>query len=199
MALTSSHIAVFDFDGTITTKDSYIEFIIHCFGKFKTYLGFLFLSPVILLYKIRIVSNDFAKEITFTYFFKGMEVFHFLDKCDSFKYKISVILKNEALNKIAFHQSEGHQLVIVSASMEDWIRPWAMENHFVDVIGTQPEIINNKLTGKFATKNCYGIQKVIRLKKKISQLDQKTLHAYGDSKGDKELLKIADFPFYKCF
>jgi HAD superfamily hydrolase (TIGR01490 family) len=191
-------IAFFDFDGTITKKDTYIEFIKHCHGSLKTYFGFLFLSPILLLYKLKLLRNDVAKQITFSFFFKNMSKSNYLDKCDSFKNSISNILKPDALEKIAYHKSQNHYLTIVSASVEDWIRPWAMDNNFNEVIGTKIEIKNNKLTGKFASENCYGPQKVTRIKEQIN-VSNSYIYAYGDSKGDKQLLQFADEAYYKIF
>jgi HAD superfamily hydrolase (TIGR01490 family) len=192
-------IAAFDFDGTITFKDTYLVFIIHCFGSVRTFLGFLFLSPIIILYKLKFLRNDIAKQITFTFFFKGMSQQKYLDYCISFKERISKIVRPEALKKIAYHEEQGHYLVIVSASMEDWIRPWADENYFNHVIGTQPEITQKKLTGKFFSKNCYGHQKVKRLNQHIPDVAKLNVYAYGDSKGDKQLLEMADNAFYRNF
>ena len=192
-------IALFDFDGTITKKDTYIEFIKHCFGSTRTYLGFLLLSPVLVLFKLKLIRNDVAKQITFSYFFKGMSEDYYLQKCKSFTAVINQILKPEAMHKIAHHKSEGHQLIIVSASMEDWILPWAKENDFDEVLSTKIEIQNNQLTGKFATENCHGEQKVIRVKQHIPDFSNKYFYAYGDSSGDTPLLEFSDEAFYRKF
>lgn len=195
----NTNIAAFDFDGTITIKDTYPAFLKHCFGTIKTYLGFLLLSPVLVLYKMKIIPNDVAKQLTFIYFFKGMDKEKYLDQCESFKKRITEIVRPEALDKIMYHRAKRHYLVIVSASIEDWIRPWANENHFDYVIGTQPEIAKNKLTGKFASENCYGYQKVTRLTQHIPDIAQRYVYAYGDSQGDKQLLAMANMAFFRSF
>ena len=56
-------IAFFDFDGTITTKDSLLEFIRFYHGDIKTILGILILSPILVLYKMKIIPNYKAKEL----------------------------------------------------------------------------------------------------------------------------------------
>ncbi|WP_422104213.1 HAD family hydrolase [Winogradskyella sp.] len=192
-------IALFDFDGTITKKDTYIAFIKHCFGATTTYLGFLLLSPVLILYKLKLIRNDLAKQITFSYFFKNMSKDDYLYKCNSFKEVINKILRLEAMHKIAYHKSKGHYLIIVSASIEDWILPWANENHFNAILSTKIEVKDGRLTGKFASENCYGEQKVVRVKQHISDGSKKYIYAYGDSNGDKQLLEFADEAFYRVF
>ena len=145
------------------------------------------------------MKNDVAKQITFSYFFKGMSENDYLLKCRSFKEVINQILRSEAMRKIAQHKSEGHQLIIVSASMEDWILPWAQENDFNQVLSTKVEVQDAKLTGKFATANCHGEQKVFRVKQYIPDFSDAFFYAYGDSSGDKELLEFADESFYREF
>ena len=197
----SNTVAAFDFDGTITTKDTLPQFIKHCFGNSRFFFGMFMLSPILLLFKLKVIRNDLAKQILFSYYFKGMKKQKFLLHCDSFKDKIDGILSPNALEKIDFHYSENHYLVIVSASIEDWIKPWVQKNNKFDyVIGTKIAFdSNNKITGRFLSKNCYGKQKAVRLKEHITDIAHKTLFAYGDSTGDKELLSMADFSFYQKF
>ena len=192
-------IAAFDFDGTITSKDTFIEFIRHCFGNARFSFGMLILSPIILLYKLGLLRNDIAKGIVFSFFFKGMKKQRFISYCNSFKNEINGMIKPEAQKKINYHLDENHYLIIVSASMEDWIRPWAMDNEFNSIIGTKLDFNENKISGKFASPNCYGLQKEIRLRKHIPNIDQCILYAYGDSAGDQHLLAMADYPFFRDY
>lgn len=83
--------------------------------------------------------------------------------------------------------------------MEDWIRPWAMDNKFNSIIGTKLDFNANKISGKFASPNCYGPQKEIRLRQHIPNINQCVLYAYGDSAGDEQLLRMADYPFFRTF
>jgi phosphatidylglycerophosphatase C len=70
-AYSHSSIAFFDFDGTITTKDTLAELLKFQKGKFKYYVGLVFLSPALILYKLGLISNHRAKEILLEFFFKG--------------------------------------------------------------------------------------------------------------------------------
>jgi phosphoserine phosphatase len=69
----------------------------------------------------------------------------------------------------------------------------------IEIISTEIEISNNKITGKLSTANCYGPEKVNRLKKLLSMDDYSTIYAYGDSKGDREMLALAQHPHFKPF
>ena len=65
----NGRIAFFDFDGTITTKDTLLEFIKFYKGKYQFYLGFLVYSPFLVAYKLKIIPNYVAKQKVLQYFF----------------------------------------------------------------------------------------------------------------------------------
>ena len=193
-------LAIFDFDGTITQTDSLNDLIIWKFGWWKFVGVMILLSPLIILYLLNIVDNDVPKERLFEIFFGGMNEIDFgrLSKQYS-EEKLPKIIKNEASRKIEWHNERGHELIIITASMKEWIWPWAEENGFSDIFCTKPEIIDKKLTGRFAGSNCHGDEKLCRLKKSIPEYKNYEIYAYGDSKSDRELLEVADFRFYRNF
>ncbi len=77
----SRRIAFFDFDGTITDRDTLIEIFRYTYGSFRCNLGFILNSPVLIAYKLGLVSNQFAKEIMLTYFFGTMKADRFRQQC----------------------------------------------------------------------------------------------------------------------
>ena len=90
-------------------------------------------------------------------------------------------------------------MLINSASICNWILPWAQSVDIENVIGTEIEVKEGVITGKFKGENCYGVEKVKRFLELYPYRDTYQLYVYGDSSGDKPLLDIADFPFYKEF
>lgn len=193
------HLALFDFDGTITTKDSLVDIIKYAVGNLNYYKGLLILSPMLLSYKFKIIPNNIAKERLIAHFFKGWDINRFQLIADKYSIEeIDKIIRPKALEKIRRHQKDGHKIVIVSASMEDWLKGWCDMNN-LELVATKLEFRDNKLTGNFATANCYGIEKVNRIKEKYQLDDYETIYAYGDSKGDREMLNLADRKYYKYF
>ena len=192
-------IAFFDFDGTITTKDSLPDFIKFAIGKPKYYLGLCLLSPVLLAYVLKLLPNHIAKEKMISYYFKGWSEKNFQTVADVYAtHQIDKIVRPKALEKLHWHQEQGHKVVIVSASMKSWLKKWCDAQN-VELISTQLEIKQGKLTGKFATKNCHGNEKVNRIKEQYPLQDYSYIYAYGDSSGDKDMLKLANEAFYKPF
>jgi len=192
-------IVFFDFDGTITTDDSLIKFIRFVVGDAKTLWGMILLSPMLIIYKLKLIPNYKAKQCMISYFFKGMSEEKFMQVANEYSLKhIDTILRPKAMEKIAWHKEQGHKIVIVSASIECWLKPWCDKND-LDLIATKLEIQDGIVTGKFLTKNCYGIEKVNRVNESYDISEYDHIYAYGDSRGDRELLELADESFYKPF
>lgn len=198
-ANSSKVIAVFDFDGTITTVDTLFDFIRFYYGFPRLIVGLFALSPVLILFKLGFITNDKAKERLFSYFFKGMRLSEFNAICEKYKNRINQMLRPQAIDKVKFHQQEGHIVLINSASICNWIFPWAQSVGIESVIGTEIEVNEGVITGRFKGENCYGVEKVKRFLELYPHRDTYQLYVYGDSSGDKPLLDIADFPFYKEF
>jgi HAD superfamily hydrolase (TIGR01490 family) len=192
-------IAFFDFDGTITTRDTLLEFIKYCKGNNAFYAGFLINSPFLLAYKLKIISNQAAKEKVLQHFFKNTSVDSFRVLCEKFAAEIIPgLIRPGATAEIKRLQEEGQTVVIVSASPENWISPWAQKIQ-VELIATQLEIKSGSITGKIAGKNCHGTEKVSRIKSRYSLGDYAEIAAYGDTKGDLPMLALAKHPVYKPF
>ncbi|WP_375579304.1 HAD family hydrolase [Marivirga tractuosa] len=196
---TKTSIAFFDFDGTITRKDSMWLFLKFFSGKRTFYLRIILLFPALVLFKLGIISSKKIKEIVFNNFFRNFDYSLFEEKCKKFNEQILLYyIRPEASQKIAWHRERGHQIVVVSASPKNWIRYWS-ENQNIDLIATELELSNGKLTGKIAGQNCKGKQKVVQIKQRYNLENFNLIYAYGDSKGDSEMLSMADKAFYKVF
>lgn len=193
-------IAVFDFDGTITKKDSLLEFIKFSKGKFQFYLGFMLFSPLLIAMKLKLYPNWKVKQQVFSFFYKGDSINQFNNWALNFIPRLEEILRPEAIVALDSHKKKGNHIVIVSASIENWIKPWSEKVGINDLLATKIEINEEGIiTGKFLSKNCYGPEKVVRLLEAYPDRINYILIAYGDSLGDKELLDLSDEPFYKKF
>ncbi len=192
-------LVLFDFDGTLTGKDSFLQFMLYSRGRLMTILGLMLLSPVMLLFKAGIIKNWRAKELLMKYFWGGIQKEQFDSMCTDFaQSRIPGIIRPEALQRLQMHKKQKDTIIIVTASAECWIRPWA-ETMGVDLIGTQLEIENNRITGRISGKNCYGEEKVKRLREHINIASFDEIEVYGDSRGDKEILQLATISHYRTF
>ena len=192
-------IAFFDFDGTITTKDTLLEFIKFCKGRFPFYFGFLLYAPYLVAYKLKIISNQTAKEKILSHFFRGTPVEAFKNYCSDFsKNVLPGLIRKDALEEIKRLQKKNIKVVVVSASPENWIQSWSLETG-TELIGSRLEIKSGKLTGKVLGKNCHGDEKVNRISEMYNLSEYHIVAAYGDSHGDKPMLRLATHAYYKPF
>ena len=198
----------FDFDGTLTTSDTLLLFIRHARGRWALLGGLLLYSPRLVLMKLGLLDNGRTKERLFGHYFRGMLERDFDALCTSFARSHAHILRTEGLRTIRQALERGERVVVLSASIDRWVQ--ACLNQFIDdtthfkVLGTQIEVANGRLTGRFGTPNCYGQEKVRRLKEwleseKVGTKGALEMIAYGDSHGDKELLAMAKESHYKPF
>lgn len=192
-------IAAFDFDGTISYHDTLLPFLLDINGIFKTYF-YLFLElPFLLGFIFKITSRTKVKEKVLTRFFKGIKIEELNELGIKFaKTKLPHLVRPEALERIKWHKEQNHICVLISASLDVYLKPWAESIGFNDILTSSLDIDSEEyITGKLKGLNCWGNEKVRRLQNLYGSKENYTLYAYGDSLGDQELLKYADYPFYK--
>ncbi len=194
-------IYAFDFDGTLTDKDTLPAFIRFAKGGIRMAAGFLYFSPLIVLMKLHLYPNWKVKQQVFSWFFKGMEAGVFDRLCLAFARQNPQLLRPEGVATVKRILGEPETtVVVISASIDNWVRPFF--DGFggkVQVLGTQIEVADGLLTGRFTSRNCYGQEKVNRLTALYPHRKDYRLTAFGDSRGDRELLAYADRGFYKPF
>ena len=195
----NQRIAFFDFDGTITTKDTLLEFIKFNKSPLRFYLGFLLNSPWLIAYRLKIISNQAAKEKVLRFFFRNTTLARFQQDCDSFATRIlPSLIRPKALQEIDRLRDAGATIVLVSASPENWIKGWAAEKG-MDLLATRLSIKNERLTGKIAGLNCHGEEKVRRIHEVYTLSDYREIYTYGDTGGHKPMLRLGPASFFKPF
>lgn len=188
-------VAYFDFDGTLTTRDTLLLFLIHCVGAMRLIINLPLILPNIILYLTRIITNEEAKERILTILLKNRSFADLDHYARSFAYsKISQYINPEIFAKLEYHKEHGHKVIIISANLAIYLRYWVAMHKLDGVIATEIEFVNNIATGHLATRNCYGEHKVTRLSQYLAQTGLKFSYsyAYGNSRGDYELLNHVD-------
>ena len=192
-------LALFDFDGTITTRDSLADFIQFAVGKPRYYLGLLRMSPVLAGFVFKLIRNDVAKQKLLGHFFGGWTEQRFQRVADDYAAScIEAIVRPKAMARINWHKAQGHQVVIVSASAENWLRHWC-DKHGLDLLGTKMESRDGLMTGRFVGNNCHGEEKVRRVSEVFAGRLDDIGWAYGDTSGDRPMLSMAKEGFYRHF
>ena len=185
-------LVIFDFDGTLTTKDSLNEFLRFSTSKKDYFFKMTLFLPTYLLYKVGIIKNDIAKQKLIKSFFASMDEKSFKKLAKDFSKELRTILRNDIYSKFQKHKSDGDDVVVVSASFECWLKPWC-EAEGVELLSTKLEFKDGILTGKFLNENCYGEQKVKRVKESYELDSYDEIISYGDSKGDEYIFAMSDY------
>ena len=193
-------LALFDFDGTISKQDSLLNFLRFSLTINELILGAIFLSPYLLSYYLGLKSNHEVKALVFSYFFRHWTEKRFQKLCSDYaKNALPKIIRPNALTKIQWHLAQEHRVLVVSASIENYLIPWC-DSLGIELIATQLDFSNDhSFTGNFLSPNCYGPEKVKRIQSLLDCSAYEYIYAYGDSEGDAEMLKLAHESHYKPF
>ena len=183
-------LAAFDVDGTITWADSFLLFLIYVSGLGGFVGRMLLLSPMMLLHQIGLISRHRIKTTVVRTFLSGMPEAHYQAACRDFAALLMPrILRPDALTAIRRHREQGHRVLLVSASLQGYIAALAEELSLESPIATAVEIDDGALTGNLEGPNVWGKEKLARLNKAAG--GARVLAAYGDSRGDREMLRGA--------
>ncbi|MDR2136844.1 MAG: HAD-IB family hydrolase [Synergistaceae bacterium] len=187
-------LALFDFDGTLTRKDTFLDFHrffwgMRRFGAMMATIAGGCLS--------RRFDRDFLKETFLARLWKNVPYETYLEGARRYaELCVEDLLLPLAVEVFCRHIERGHDVRIVTASMKEWIEPWA-SRHGVPLLATELEVLDGRLTGRLSGKNCRGPEKVNRIRKILDLERYDKIYAYGNSGGDLEMLDLADEKVYK--
>jgi HAD superfamily hydrolase (TIGR01490 family) len=192
-------LVLFDFDGTLTTKDTLFLFTRYAVGSFRFFWGLILLFIPMALQKMGFLSAHFTKEFFLTHFFRGFDANEFVVKAEQFSVKVlPAYVRQEALETINRYAAQQVRMVIVSASPEWWIKPWAKQLG-IEVIATRLVFSEGKVTGAIDGLNCNREEKVSRIRAYLNLEEYEKIIAYGDTSGDKAMLSLATETHFKPF
>lgn len=157
------------------------------------------LSPWLLKDAFTGASRQPMKERVLRNFFGGKAAHEIRQLgIDFAKSHLSKHLKPEAMERFRWHRQQGHLCILVSASIDAYLLPWSQLVGFDKIATSRLEIDSNQcITGQLVGKNCWGPEKVRRLQELVGPKKDYILYAYGDTRGDQELLQYADYAFYR--
>ncbi len=190
-------LALFDLDGTLTWRDTLSDLLVREFGIGRCLAAGIRLAPALLGVLTGRVHRDTAKVQVLTHFFGGMPEADFTAITQRYgREHLNKLLRRQAREQLDWHREQGHRVIVISASIRDWIAPWAKAQG-IELIATELARKNGQITGDLAGENCRGPEKVRRLKAELNPSDYTPIYAYGDTDGDTAMLAIADHPVYR--
>ena len=196
-------VAAFDFDGTLLRGDCLLLFHRLLKGQAGMVMDWIRLLPSLLAWKSSYRSTAWFKQHYLCTIIAGTDDQRRRQVLEDELPKLLLQrLRPEAVARLRWHSQQAHRLVIVSASPRKLIGAVAQELQ-AELIATETSSVENVPPDsrlQLISANCKGAEKVRRLEAWLGQpLDEVELHAYGDSKGDRELLQAATHPHWRQF
>jgi phosphatidylglycerophosphatase C len=190
-------IAFFDFDGTLTTGDTLMPFLKYVVGAPKYYAKLALVSPVLMAYFAKLLRNDITKQIVLKRYLAGYQIDELCELGERFsKEVIPAMLRPEGMKRLRWHQEQGHECVLVSASLDVYLDSWGIFAGFSKVISTSLCVDERNVTsGRLEGDNCYGEIKVIRIKGFLEGKGYGVTYGYGDTSADVPMLTFLDNGF----
>jgi phosphatidylglycerophosphatase C len=195
-------VAAFDFDGTLTWRDTLLPFLRRLLGG-PTLLWVLFVcSPWLLAYLLRLISNHRAKAVLLHAALTGRKTADVARVAQAFvRDDMPLQWRPWGMQQLRQHQRAGHRCLLVTASTSPYMHLVGTSLGVDAVLCTEMEVADDRYTGRMATPNCHGEEKVRRLQAWLAAeyAGQPTpeLHAYGDTKGDLPMLRLAQVAWYR--
>lgn len=200
--MSGRRIAAFDFDGTLTRRDTLLPFLAKACGPstFGRTLGRI--APDALRARAGRVAaevhhRDATKAALLRDLFRGRSDLWLQARGQQYATTLAAKLRPEMVEQVRWHRDAGHELVIVSASLATYLEPFATAFGFDHVIAVELQMgSDGLLTGEMVGPNVRGEEKAVRLRRWLGDDVPEMIWAYGNSSGDTELLAMADVPVW---
>lgn len=192
-------VVAFDFDGTLTTKDSFTAFLRWRAGGARYARGMRRLAPAGASYLFH-RNRGRIKAAAVREFLLGVPRAELEAEARAFAEAYAPrLLRPDALHTWRRWRGRRATMVIVTASPDIIVQPFARGLGADHLIATRLAFDSeDRVAGMFEGRNCRGPEKVFRLQAVFGP-DVRLRAAYGDTSGDREMLKIADEPGYRVF
>ena len=197
-------IAAFDFDGTLSRRDTLVPFLAMAAGRARFAQACARLGLLGARRKLPARDRDRVKEELIRLLFAGRsedELRHLGEQYS--RDLLAGELRPEVLQRLEQHLEASHEAVFVSASLVYYLEPLAERLGMQQVIAVEPAVVDGRLTGDLAHPNVRAEQKAIRLREWLANGSAPSdpengteIWAYGNSSGDHALLEMADHRFW---
>jgi phosphatidylglycerophosphatase C len=184
-------VAAFDFDGTLSTRDNLVPFLCRAVGT-RAVAQALAAGGLSVALQRQWSRNALKAEVV-RRLLTGYDAERFDSLGRAFAFDIlRRHLRSDVVERVDWHRTQGHRLVLVSASFDVYVRPVAERLRFDAVLATELEVgPDGRLTGRLRGENVRGAEKARRLEAWLAERPA-YVWAYGDSSGDRELWARAD-------
>jgi len=183
-------LALVDFDHTVTTCDTYGRFLRHVATPEQLASSRWSVGPWVAGYRLGLVSASALRVRVTRKVFNGRDAAEIAAiGADYARDVLPRVVRPEMLGRIAEHRARGHEVVIVSGSLDVYLEPWC-RSHGLEWICNRLQSEDGRLTGHYAGGD-RGAHKVTDIRSRYDLSRYSRIHAYGDSSEDRAMLALA--------
>jgi HAD superfamily hydrolase (TIGR01490 family) len=191
------NLALFDFDGTITTREMFPDFMRFAVTPRRLACGKVLLAPLVAGYRLDVVPGSTVRAAIVAFGFRGVAEQDIRRAGEAFASDIIAgALRTNAMEKIRWHQARGDRVVVVSGSLEAYLAPWCRQ-HDLELLCSQLAVADGVLNGRYLGARCVGNEKVRRIRERYDLDEYAAVYAYGDTHEDDEMLAMADHGYFR--
>jgi phosphatidylglycerophosphatase C len=191
------NLALFDFDGTITTREMFRPFLEFAVSRRRLALGGAVLAPLVAGYKAGLVSSNLMRASAIRFGLTGMPASHASEQGRRFATEVlPEVVRPHALERIRWHKAQGDRVVVVSGGLDIYLSHWCRQ-HELELVCSEVEIRSGRLTGRYRGAQCVGAEKPRRVHAAYDVAAYPQVYAYGDTREDLDLLQIAHHRYYQ--
>ena len=191
---THKNLALFDFDGTLCTKDSFTGFIFYALSKRHIVKQGLKLLPWIQAYYLNVYPAHAMRPKLFYGMFKDTDYAEIKKIAEEYAQHLIQELNPKFMQQLQLHQALGHDVVLVSASVDLYLKPLC-QLLGIDLICTEAEVRESRLTGHYQSADCSRMEKKTRISQQYPIAEYVSIYAYGNSEEDLEMFSLAQYTY----
>ena len=191
------HLALFDFDGTLTSCETLPLFVRFAVSPARLAFGTCALAPLVFAYRRGWISGVRIREAIARVGFSGMSTqrYQALGQAFARDYLPGVLLE-PGMQRLQWHRARGDRVVVVSGGWDIYLQPWC-ESQGLELLCSRLETRGERLSGRFEGAQCVAAEKARRVRERYTLSEFESVFAHGDTPEDRELLALADTRFYR--
>ena len=189
-------LALFDFDGTLTTRETFPDFMRYAVARPRLLVGGVLLAPVVFGYRRGWIAGNPTRASIVQVGLRGVDASRLRARGDAFGREVLPdVLRPEAMARLAWHRERGDRIVVVSGGLDVYLAPWCATQG-VELLCSVLAERDGRITG-YAGAQCVGEEKVRRVRALCDPQAYAAIHAYGDTHEDQAMLAMAHHRTYR--
>ena len=191
------NLALFDFDGTITTRETFPDFIKLAVKPRRLAIGKLLFAPLVAGYRLGLVPATLVRASIVRFAFGGVAEEGISSAGEAFARDVlPQLLRPEAMQRIQWHKARGDTVVVVSGGFDLYLSHWCSQ-HGLALVCSKLESAGGVFTGRYLGTQCVGAEKCRRVREHYDVAGVPKVYAYGDTSEDLAMLGMAHEKYFR--